>query len=115
MEWTSLIAGVTGFAALIGAIVALYKVRPEAGQIAVTAAQGAVIVQTGVIDSLREELRRLESEVSDLQERTSAALRERNRLYRENEDLREEVARLEKRVQELEGRDQPEPHGTTAV
>ncbi len=51
---------------IVAAIVALYKVKPEAGQIVVTAAQGALLVQTGVIDNLKKEIERLNGEVSDL-------------------------------------------------
>jgi hypothetical protein len=65
----------------LGGIYLLLKLRPEAGQITVTAAQGAIIVQTGVIDTLREELIRLREET---------------------EALREENIELRKRIKELE-------------
>jgi len=51
---------------VVAAIIALYKVRPEAGQIVVTAAQGALIVQTGVIDNLKKEVERLNIEIEEL-------------------------------------------------
>lgn len=48
---------------LVAGVVALYKVRPEAGQIVVSAAQGALLVQTGVIDNLKLEIKRLNDEL----------------------------------------------------
>lgn len=72
----------------LGGIYALLKLRPEAGQIVVTAAQGALIVQSGVIDSLREEL---------------AATREDNaQLREENVKLRNRVSALERRLSTLD-------------
>lgn len=50
----------------LSAIYMLLKLRPEAGQITVTAAQGAVIVQTGVIENLRIEMERLREELAEV-------------------------------------------------
>lgn len=104
MNWTSVVVSLGGLGALIGAIVALLKIRPEAGQIAVSAAQGAVIVQTHVIDNLRTEQVRLQEIVEGLEERIISASSERNQLRTENEQLHLEVQRLELRVAELEAR-----------
>lgn len=95
-----------------GGIYGIFRVRPEAAQISVSAAQGAVIVQTGVIDSLREENKRLADRLSEL-ERTSANVTQlqerveflesdRTRLRREAEQLRGENTGLRDRVQTLE-------------
>lgn len=54
-SWVAIAAAGGG---LLTAIAVIVKARPEAGQIVVSAAQGAVIVQTGVIASLREDLER---------------------------------------------------------
>lgn len=70
----------------------LLKVRVEAGQITVTAAEGAVIVQTGVIDSLKAELERLEKKITKLE----------NEKNEEIKNLQEENAALRRRVKELE-------------
>lgn len=48
-----------------GGIYALIKVRPEAGQIVVSAAQGAVVVQTTVIDNLTKRLGDAEVQISE--------------------------------------------------
>lgn len=70
----------------------LLKVRVEAGQITVSAAEGAVIVQTGVIDSLKAELERLEKKITKLE----------NEKNEEIKNLQEENAALRRRVKELE-------------
>lgn len=74
---------------LIAGIAVLLKVRPESGQIVVTAAQGAVIVQSAVIDDLTEEMQRQRGRVDDLQ--------------RDLIDAVTESVRLRQRVQTLEG------------
>lgn len=70
------IVAILGSGGLLGGIYALLKLRPEAGQIVVTAAQGALIVQTGVIESLREENERLQRRVSTLELQVSELKRE---------------------------------------
>lgn len=72
-----------------GGIVALLKVRPEAGQVSVSAAQGAVIVQTGVIENLQREMARLRGEVDEVR--------------KENALLRAEAEAKDRRIDELEG------------
>lgn len=59
----SVLIGSTG---VIGAIVAFYKLKPETGQILVSTAQGVVIIQTGVIESLREELQDVRVTIKEL-------------------------------------------------
>lgn len=83
--------GLIGGGGIAGAIVALLKVRPEAGQIVVTAAQGAVVVQSGVIDDLNEELGRQVTRCKNLEERLTRAL-----------DRIEDLETVERRIQELE-------------
>lgn len=61
----------TGLAALIlglgggGGLAAFLKVKPERGKIVIDAAQGAVIVQSGVMADLRAELDRLKEELDE--------------------------------------------------
>jgi hypothetical protein len=69
---------VLGGGGLITAFVALLKLRPEAGQIMVTTAQGVVIVQTGVIESLQKELKRVSDELDEVR-RDNVGLRARIR------------------------------------
>ncbi len=45
-----------------GSVVALFRVGADRGKVVIEAAQGAVIVQTGVIEALQEELNRLKEE-----------------------------------------------------
>ena len=97
----------------LGGIYALLKLRPEAGQITVTAAQGAVIVQTGVIDTLKSELTRAQgriealeaeqSKVQTLEERIDNLEAERDHLREENITLRHRVRHLEEELESLKG------------
>src|SRR5262245_40975617 len=110
-DWTPLIIAIAGTGGIIGAIVAFLKVRPEAGQIAVTASQGALIIQTGVIETLnkenaqlRERLENMESKVallSDLRDRVEDLEDERKHLRAENGRLRKRVAALEQQVRAM--------------
>lgn len=63
---------------IVAVISALYKVKPEAGQIVVTAAQGALIVQTGVIENLRKEIERISKEAEEKIRELEKALRQAN-------------------------------------
>jgi len=97
----------------LSGIYMLLKLRPEAGQITVTAAQGAVIVQTGVIDTLKAELDRaqhrlqaLEAEqtkIQTLEERINVLEAERDKLREENITLRHRVRHLEEELEMLKG------------
>lgn len=74
---------VAGIAAILGGggVTALLRSRPERARIIVDAAEGAVVVQTGVLANLREELRAAHAEIAELRG--------------ENEQLRGRVRRLE--------------------
>ncbi len=72
IDYAPILTGVVSFifgGGLVTAIVALYKVKPEAGQIVVTAAQGALVVQTGVIENLQKEIIRLGVEIEELKKK----------------------------------------------
>lgn len=107
----SIIIGLIGVGGIGGAIVALAKLRPEAGQIVVQTAQGAVIVQSGVIDSLTEELERMKVaydnltiRYEELTTRFAELTRTTNtgRLKARVADLEDQRTRLTRRVGELE-------------
>lgn len=88
---------ILGSGGIVGAIVAFLKIRPEAGQIAVTASQGALVVQSGVIDDLREENAHLRARLNAVE----AELGRYNDLAIENFKLRQRVAELEREVRIL--------------
>lgn len=118
-SWLPAVIG--GIASLLtgGGLVALFKARPEGSKILVDTAQGAVIVQTGVMTSLRESLKSAEDKNDATEKRLSGALREiadlrshitevnelRGKvrtLEHDNEQLASENARLRARQSQLE-------------
>lgn len=109
-EIVTLLAVVIGGGGVAGAVVALLKVRPEAGQIAVSASQGALIVQSGVIDTLQEENGQLRQRLEDLESKVALMVDLRvkvTQLKAENTRLRSRVTDLERRLQKL-GHEVPE-------
>ena len=78
----TLIAVVVGGGGLFAGIVALIKLRPEAGQITVTTAQGVLIMQTQVIDDLRKTNARLQDRVDALEAENSTLMRRLGQLER---------------------------------
>jgi hypothetical protein len=86
MNDTVLIAiiSVLGGTGLVGGIVALIKVRPEAGQILVNAAKDVVVIQQGAM--------------TDMQRRLAEAEAARDALRQRVTELEEKVARLQQQV-----------------
>lgn len=82
----------TGF---LAGIYMLLKVRAEAGQITVVAAQGAVIVQTGVIESLREDLLAVRTELKELKVELRQTRIDLSSATTENDKLRLRIKKLE--------------------
>lgn len=76
-----------GSGGLVGAVYALLRLRPEAGQITVDAAHKVVQFQAEVIQRIEDENRALRDEVAELRP-----------LRQEVADLRREVAQLRRRV-----------------
>ena len=101
---------VVGTGGITGALYALLKWRPEAGQITVTAAQGAIVVQTGVIENLRKELSRVESDLEE-ERKTNLDLRYQVAGYKQQvveltiqlEELKSRIVLLEKHKSEETG------------
>lgn len=108
-----LVIAILGAGGVVGAISAWRKVQPERESIIITAAQGALVIQAGVLEKLQEELERAHEQIAELRTEVEAVndelhaevdqLRgERDALLEENSDLREKVTQLEQRVHELE-------------
>ena len=57
-------------------IVALLRFRVDRDAVVITAAQGAVVVQSSVIDALQEELQRARTERNELRDRLSEVEKE---------------------------------------
>lgn len=88
-----------------GGLAALIRSGREGSKILVDAAAGAVVVQTGVIDSLRKELDDARAEIAELRSHMTEVARLRNRitdLEHENESLKGENEQLRERVRKLE-------------
>lgn len=88
-----------------GGLVAFFRARPEGSKILVDAAQGAVIVQTGVIESLRAELAAARGEIAELRGNMHELNLMRNRireLEQDNEILSAENTVLKSRQNLLE-------------
>lgn len=111
-------SGLALIGGIIGAVLAIFKLSPERQAIFITTAQGAVVVQSGVIDDLRDELERLRKRVTacealeemisnlrqridTIQDKLSATALERDELKVENEALKARVAHLEAEVSGL--------------
>lgn len=106
VDWIpGIIAGI-GSGGIVASVVALLKVRPEAGQIVVTAAQGALIVQSGVIEELRKELDRVKieytHEIHDLRDELNNALDEIARLNKIIDLMKLDQDRHDGEVKELQ-------------
>lgn len=81
----ALIIGVCGG----GGLAALLRIRADRGKVVIEAAQGAVIVQTSVIDDLHTELARVKAELAEVRE--TSAQREAESQRREAEWQKERV------------------------
>jgi chromosome segregation ATPase len=100
-----------------GGLVALLRLGAERSNIVVTAAQGAVIVQSGVIDDLQDQLADLRAGLAEVRQRAEAAEQraaaaeararaaelERDALLRALDDYKDRVTHLEAEVVRLGG------------
>jgi len=75
MDLLTVTITLAGGGGVLGGLYALLKLRPEAGQITVSAAQGAIIVQTGVIENLQKEITRLSQHHTELEMENTAQQR----------------------------------------
>jgi predicted nuclease with TOPRIM domain len=94
----NVILAVLGSGGLLGGIYALLKLRPEAGQITVTAAEGVVMMQSGVLERMEGEAQRYRDRLDALEAemRTVDQLRQRiSELERESEERGRRIADLE--------------------
>jgi len=100
-NWLPVVVGLIVAVLGGGGLVALFRARPEGSKILVDAAQGAVIVQSGVIDSLRADLNAARAEIRELRSHMTemSVLREQVRgLEAENGNLRSRISHLENQL-----------------
>lgn len=79
-----------------GTLVALLRVTADRGKVVIEAAQGAVIVQTGVIEALQEELSRLKAARAADREEIARLQTEVARLRMESAAVSTRVGRVER-------------------
>lgn len=96
-DFIPILIALIGSGGVIGAIVAFYKLKPETGQLMVTTAQGVVIIQTGVIESLREEIGVMRTGMKELKRELAEAITR----ARECAEL---TAELKQRIRDLESK-----------
>jgi chromosome segregation ATPase len=89
----AVVIAIVGTGGIIGGLVALLKVRPETGKLIVEAAEGAVVVQAGVMRELRAEIEALRELEARASKRELDATKREQDLRRELEDLRSELDR----------------------
>lgn len=78
-----------------GTIVALFRVGPDRNKIVIEAAQGAVIVQTSVIDELQKERAEMRAELARVKTDLEQIRAREAELAAENAALRRRVAAIE--------------------
>ena len=115
----TLVVAAIGSGGVGAGIVALIKVKPERDKLVIDAAQGAVVVQSGVIENLQREIKRLadehlgcEQSIKDLRDNHVSDMREDRKHYvtemremrkhhrEEIEALRTILAAIDERQQE---------------
>jgi len=105
-ELILVLAALLGGGGIATGVALLFKMGPEREKIIVDAAHGAVIVQSGVIDDLQEQLQDARERISDLTRELHETARglkdELDVVRRERDELREENRKLRLRVDELE-------------
>lgn len=94
---TALAVAILGGSFVTG-LVALRKVKPEKDAIVVSAAQGAVVVQSSVIDALQEELDRARDEGTVMRNDLQEARNENKRLRAERDAAQDTVSELRREL-----------------
>lgn len=122
IDWTQVVVATLGAGGVLGGVAAIAKSRSESARTVVGAAEGAVLVQSGVIAALNAEIARLRVAYADAQresdeyrvtvdrcekELDEARVREHTLTATLNE-LRQSVDGLEQRIRELSS--VPPPH-----
>lgn len=98
----AIILGTGGlFGGLAGGYALAKKARPEAQNIIIESAKGAVIVHTGVIKDLEQELDRVNKENNDLREDNRKIKEEYDKVLRENMEIRRKLQNLEDQINAL--------------
>lgn len=100
--WVPLASALLAGGGVFGAVALLLKVRPEAGQIVVQAAEGIVVMQANVINDLEKRLERAEARNAEFQKNYDECQRRTDACHEENEVLKEMVENFGKRLKDAE-------------
>lgn len=115
MTVTYVLAALVGAGGLAGSLLAFLRLKPERESIIVTAAQGAVVIQSGVLDDLADELRRTQEQFAELEsdlrgemarmnDELNRVTEERDQLAGENASLKSRADVQQRRIDELESK-----------
>ena len=110
----SIIAAIGG-GGFLAAVVLLIKARPEIGQIVVTSSERALIVQTGVLDNLNRELKRVNDENQRLLVKLNAETAEREKVQNLLKEQTAVVENLRRQLTDVETKLKALTQRTTAI
>lgn len=98
-----------GSGGLVGGIVAFMKLRPEKDAMVVSAANVALTMQTGIVQTLREELERATARLEECEAELSQGRSRRRELHRQLGDALGRAALLERELAQLRGQEHRPP------
>lgn len=90
---------VTGLVGLFGggSIVSLFRLGPDRTQITVKSAEGALVIQSGVLKDLHNEIQQLRTELTSVRDEVIALRGDNSRLTLENQTMRYRLDQVEGR------------------
>lgn len=82
IPWPQIILAIVGPAGLIGSVVALFKLKPDANTAAVSQAQGAAAEWKSIADDRKSEIAEKEKRIDELEGKLVKSQRENDQLRR---------------------------------
>jgi septal ring factor EnvC (AmiA/AmiB activator) len=106
MDKTVVIALISalGGGGLVGAVATFMKVKPESGQILVSAAKDVVVIQQGAMTNMQTRIASLEQEREEWRAEREESLRRLADAERERDEMKARVAQLEADLGQLRRR-----------
>jgi FtsZ-binding cell division protein ZapB len=98
----AILVGGGGFGGAFGAAYAMMKkAKPEAQNIIIESAKGAVIVHTGVIKDLEQELDRVQKENNELRQENQKIRQDYDKVLTENREIKQQLRDLQDQIIDL--------------